>query len=247
MKIFDSHFHIIDPKYPLFENNGFLPESFTIQDYQDRVNKINIVGGAIVSGSFQKFDQEYLVNSLKLLGNNFYGVANIPIDISSKEIKRLNSSNIVAIRINLKRGDSTRLKELIKLSNSLLDKYNWHTELYVDSKNLKQLNSTLKNIHKFSIDHLGLSKEGLSSLYFWVEKGVKVKATGFGRLNFNPLPVLSKIYNINPKALMFGTDLPSTRAKYPFSFKDIKIIRDNFTVSEQENIFYKNSIEWYNK
>lgn len=24
MKIFDSHFHIINPKYPLFENNGYL-------------------------------------------------------------------------------------------------------------------------------------------------------------------------------------------------------------------------------
>ncbi len=33
MKIFDSHFHIIDPKYPLFENNGYLPPKFTIENY----------------------------------------------------------------------------------------------------------------------------------------------------------------------------------------------------------------------
>jgi len=247
MKVFDSHFHIIDPKYPLFENNGYTPENFTIPEYQDRMKDFKIIGGAVVSGSFQRFDQEYLVDSLKLLGENFFGVANIPLNINQRELDRLNDSNIVAIRINIKRGDSIKLKELIKLSNHLFDKYNWHTELYIDSKNLKQLNSTLKHIQKFSIDHLGLSREGLSDLYKWVEKGVKIKATGFGRLDFNPLPVLKKIYTINPKALMFGTDLPSTRAKTPFSFKDIELIKDNFSTAELENIFHKNSQDWYNR
>ncbi|MGK0387662.1 MAG: putative TIM-barrel fold metal-dependent hydrolase [Maribacter sp.] len=247
MKLFDSHFHIINPKYPLFENNGYLPPNFTIENYQETTKKLGITGGAIVSGSFQKFDQEYLVDSLGKLGENYFGVANIPIKMEQAELNILNKSNIVAVRFNLKRGGSEGINNLVKLSNRLLQKYNWHTELYVDSKDLKELNPILMKIPKFSIDHLGLSIKGISSLYHWAEKGVKIKATGFGRIDFAPIPIMKKIYNINPHSLMFGTDLPSTRAKNPFTVKDIKLIKENFTKHEQENIFYKNAEEWYIK
>ena len=247
MKIFDSHFHIINPKYPLFENNGYLPPDFTIQNYHEQTQNIEIIGGAIVSGSFQKFDQEYLTDSLNKLGGNYFGVANIPLEMGHEELDRLNRSNIVAVRFNLKRGGSESIHNLVKLSNCLFDKYNWHTELYVDSKDLKELNPILMEIPRFSIDHLGLSKNGIKELYYWAEKGVKIKATGFGRIDFDPLTIMKKIYSINPKSLMFGTDLPSTRAKAPFTMKDVELINNNFTELEQQNIFYKNAEEWYVK
>lgn len=44
MKIFDSHFHIINPKYPLFENNGYLPPDFTIKNYNEQTQNLEIVG-----------------------------------------------------------------------------------------------------------------------------------------------------------------------------------------------------------
>ncbi|WP_109436089.1 amidohydrolase [Aquimarina sp. AU119] len=247
MKIFDAHFHIINPDFPLVENNGYLPPAFTVENYKQQTKEFNSVGGAIVSGSFQAFDQEYLIHALQKVGNNYVGVANIPFNLADEELRRLQNSNIVAVRFNLKRGGSETIDKLPQLSNKLFDDYGWHTELYVDAKNLKELNPLLSKIQKFSIDHLGLSKEGLPELYAWVEKGVRVKATGFGRVNFNPIPVMRQIYDINPKALLFGTDLPSTRAKIPFSQKDINIIIDNFSMSEQENIFYKNAQQWYNK
>ena len=164
-----------------------------------------------------------------------------------EDLEKLNKSNIVGVRFNLKRVCSEGIDNLVELSNRLLDKYNWHTELYIDSKDLKELNPILMDIPKFSIDHLGLSKEGILSLYHWAEKGVKIKATGFGRINFDPITVMKKIYSINPNSLMFGTDLPSTRASIPFSIKDIELIKENFTELEQQNIFYRNSEEWYIK
>lgn len=245
MKIFDSHFHIINPKYPLFKNNGYLPPYFTIENYQEITKNLGIKGGAIVSGSFQKFDQEYLVDSLNKLGKNYFGVANIPMEMEQNDLDRLDKSNIVAVRFNLKRGGSENINNLVELSNRLFDKYNWHTELYLDSKNLKELNPILMKIPKFSIDHLGLSKEGVLDLFHWAEKGVKIKATGFGRIDFDPIPVLKKINEINPSALMFGTDLPSTRAKTSFTVKDIELIKENFTELEQENIFHNNAKEFY--
>lgn len=247
MKIFDSHFHIINPKFPLVENNGYLPPEFTAEDYINTTKKYNIQGGAVVSGSFQAFDQEYLMDALKTLGDNFFGVANIPASITDKELEVLNDANVVAVRFNVKRGGSEKIEHIEKLSNILFDKFGWHTELYIDSNDLKDLKSVLQNIPKFSIDHLGLSENGLEDLYFWVEKGTKVKASGFGRIDFNPIPVMKKIYEINPKALMFGTDLPSTRAKIPFSEKDVQLITDNFSTDELHHIFYQNALEWYSR
>ncbi len=72
MKIFDTHLHIINPTFPLYENQGYLPDAFTCEDYLHAVSDLNVVGGAIVSGSFQQFDQCYLIDALQNLGENFF-------------------------------------------------------------------------------------------------------------------------------------------------------------------------------
>ncbi|MHA7292125.1 hypothetical protein ACX80V_21180 [Arthrobacter sp. MDT3-24] len=56
-RIFDSHFHIIDSRFPLVRNNGYLPPEFTVSDYLRAVSDLGVTGGVVVSGSFQAFDQ----------------------------------------------------------------------------------------------------------------------------------------------------------------------------------------------
>jgi len=245
MKFFDAHFHIIDPDFPLVENQGYLPPAFSTETYLQETEAFEWVGGAIVSGSFQAFDSEYLVKAINKLGTNYVGVANIPADITEADLKRLHAAGVVAVRFNLNRGVADDPAQMVRLSNQLFQQYGWHTELYIDSRFLRDWAPCLSALAPFSIDHLGLSKEGLDDLYYWVEKGAKIKATGFGRIDFDPVPVMKKIYSINPEALLFGTDLPSTRAKIPFSYADIQLVRDNFSEVEQENIFYKNAQAWY--
>ena len=63
-KIFDSHLHIIDPRYPLLGNNEYTPQAFSTTNYLHLISNYNLLGGAIVSGSFQSFDQSYLVAAL---------------------------------------------------------------------------------------------------------------------------------------------------------------------------------------
>jgi hypothetical protein len=72
-RAFDAHLHIIDPSHPLIENNGYLPDPFTVTDYRARLQSlpdvgVEIAGGAVVSGSFQGFDQGYLIGALRELG-----------------------------------------------------------------------------------------------------------------------------------------------------------------------------------
>lgn len=61
--VFDAHLHIVDPRFPLVANQGFVPEPFTCDDYRRRTAGFNVIGGAVVAGSFQGDDQAWLLDA----------------------------------------------------------------------------------------------------------------------------------------------------------------------------------------
>ncbi|GAA0538159.1 amidohydrolase family protein [Chitinophaga japonensis] len=243
--IFDAHFHIIDPRFPLVPNQGYLPPAFTVADYLSRVQSLNVKGGAVVSGSFQAFDQQYLVDALRALGPGFAGVTQVPADIPDKDIRELDAAGVRAVRFNVQRGGSEGVQHLERLARRVYDLAGWHTELYIDSRALKHLLPQLKNLPAMSIDHLGLSKEGLPYLLELVAHGARVKATGFSRCDFDVAEVMKAIVAINPAALMFGTDLPSTRAPQPFRDEDAALVKEHFPEDTASRILYRNAKAFY--
>lgn len=247
MQIFDAHFHIIDYDFPIKENQGYLPPSYVVSDYQQEAADFDIVGGAIVSGSFQGFDQTYLLKALKQMGPTYCGVTQLPATTSDEEIIHLHNNGVKALRFNIKRGGAEDLSQLDYFARRVYDLVGWHSELYIDAKNIPDIASTIESLPAVSIDHLGLSEEGLPHLLKLVDIGVRVKATGFGRVSLNASHVLHKIYDINPDALMFGTDLPSTRAQRPFEYRDIKLINQLFNEKAANKILYSNAQQWYFK
>lgn len=223
-KIFDTHLHIIDPRFPLVPNNGYLPGEFTCADYLERMMPYRLAGGAVVSGSFQVFDQTYLLDALVKLGPTFVGVTQLPASVTDEEIINLDKAGVRAVRFNLKRGGSEEVRHIDRLARRVHDLAKWHVELYVDSKDLSELYETLLALPAVSIDHLGISKAGFGTLLKLVEHGARVKATGFGRVDFDVAKALQDIYAANPDSLMFGTDLPSTRAPRPYLDEDVDIL-----------------------
>lgn len=245
IKIFDSHLHIINPDFPLYENQGFKPEPFTTRDYLSKLNQYNLTGGAIVSGSFQKQDQTYLIDALEKLGPNFVGVTQLLSNTSDEEILSLHRSGVRAVRFNLKRGGSENTSKLSEFSNRVYDLAGWHIELYVDSSDLDDLYPTLISLPSISIDHLGLSKVGFKTLLKLAEKGAKVKATGFGRIDFSPELAVLELFSANPECLMFGTDLPSTRAPRPFDNADVSKIIETLGEKNAAKVLYTNARKFY--
>ena len=226
VKIFDGHMHIIDNRFPLVENNGFLPDEFTTEQYLASTKTFDLIGGAVVSGSFQAFDQTYLLDALKKLGPSFVGVTQLPATVTDQEVIKLNDAGVRAVRFNVKRGGSEELKHLEEMAKRVYELASWHVELYIDSSALEPLEGQLLSLPAVSIDHLGLSGQGLGTLLRLAEKGIKVKATGFGRVDFDVKKALQDIYSANPEALIFGTDRPSTRAPRPYSDSDIFVVLD---------------------
>ncbi|MGW0039931.1 amidohydrolase family protein [Gordonia sp. NPDC003376] len=244
-RVFDAHLHIIDPRFPLIENNGYLPPAFTVADYRARIAHLGIDGGAVVSGSFQAFDQRYLVAALQALGPGYVGVTQIPADASDAEILELDRHGVRAVRFNARRGGSADLAELDRLARRVHDLAGWHTELYIDSQALPDLSAVLRSLPAISVDHLGLSAQGLSHLLHLVESGARVKATGFGRIDVDPSTAIRQIMAVNPQALVVGTDLPSTRARRPFEDSDVDLIRDVVGDNHIDDVFWNNAALLY--
>ena len=244
-QLFDAHCHIIDKAYPLIPNNGYVPDFFSVDDYLARTRELGVVGGAVVSGSFQGFDQTYLIAALKRLGAGFVGVTQLPASVTDAELEALNQHGVRALRFNLKRGGSEQLDQLESLAKRVYDCVGWHSELYIDARELAPLHQRLLRLPALSIDHLGLSHEGLSALLRLAEHGVRIKACGFGRVDFDVPQVLQDIHAANPNALMFGTDLPSTRAPRTFENNDIDIVVNALGESGAQKALWQNARDFY--
>ena len=244
-RLFDSHLHIIDPRFPLVPNDGYLPEPFTGDDYLRRMRGYDLAGGAVVSGSFQAFDQTYLTDALVRLGPGFVGVTQLPATVSDGELRVLDRAGVRAVRFNLRRGGSEEAGQLDRMARRVHELVGWHVELYVDSRELDGLSPTLAALPAVSIDHLGLSRAGFPTLLRLVERGIRVKATGFGRVDFDVRDALRALYAANPEALMFGTDLPSTRAPRPYGDDDLALVVDTLGEEAARRVLYGNAVAFY--
>jgi predicted TIM-barrel fold metal-dependent hydrolase len=244
-RFFDSHLHIIDVRFPLVVNQGYLPPLFTVENYRARTAHFRVLGGAVVTASFQGFDQLYLAAALQELGPRFVGVTQLPATAADEEILELDNLGVRAVRFNLYRGGSADLENLETLARRVYELAGWHVELYIDARNLPDLLPHLLALPRVSIDHLGLTRAGLPHLLKLVEQGASVKATGFGRCDFAVPEVLRAIYAANPRALIFGTDLPSTRAQRPFEDADVDLVIRALGEEGGRRVLYENAFKLY--
>ncbi|MFE3328894.1 amidohydrolase family protein [Streptomyces sp. NPDC059176] len=241
---FDAHFHVIDRRFPLFENDGYLPGEFTVQQYLDRTAALGVVGGAVVSGSFQRFDQTCLLDALDRLGPGFVGVTQIPYDLPDEEVARLADRGVRGVRFNLRRGGAVGVERLDALARRIHHVAGMHIELYVDARDLPELAGTLAVLPAVSVDHLGLHADGLPHLLALVERGVRVKASGFGRVELDVLHAIRAVLEVDPTALMVGSDLPSTRARRPFVDSDLDVVAEA-AAEHLDGVMYDNAASFY--
>jgi hypothetical protein len=90
-----------------------------------------------------------------------------------------------------------------------------------------------------------MTRDGYPALLRLVEKGVKVKATGFGRVQLDVPTALREISAVDPSALIFGTDLPGTRAERPFEEADTDVIVETLGETLADRVLHENATSWY--
>jgi predicted TIM-barrel fold metal-dependent hydrolase len=142
------------------------------------------------------------------------GVVELDAGVTDEEIRALDVAGVRAVRFNLRRGGT--LDE--RLALRAYEVAGWHTEVYADGATLAALEDRLRELPRLSVDHLGLDAAAVPVLQ---RLGCMVKATGFGRVE---LDVEAALRALNPDKLLFGTDLPGTRAPRPFEPADLELV-----------------------
>jgi predicted TIM-barrel fold metal-dependent hydrolase len=244
-QIFDAHCHIIDKRYPIIENQGYTPPSFTLADYREQTEPLGITSGAIVSGSFHGNDQSYLRALLPQMGPRWVGITQVPQNVSDSEIASLASIRVRGLRFNIFRGRIDSVDDIVALANRAYSVGQWHAEIYADAAALRPHVAKLSKLPQIVIDHMGMTEQGLPVILDLVDAGAKIKVTGFGRVNMNVAKALEIISARNQNALMFGTDLPSTRAKRPFEPADIQLVRNVLGATVSEKVLWSNAVGLY--
>jgi predicted TIM-barrel fold metal-dependent hydrolase len=244
-RLFDSHCHIIDHRFPIVPNQGYTPPHFPLEEYLARAKPLGIVAGAIVSGSFQAEDQTYLMDILPKLGLAWAGVTQIPNDCPDVEIARLGKLGVRAVRFNVFRGRIDSVDDIVALATRAHSVAGWHSEMYVDAAALAPHVDKLSKLPQLCVDHLGMTEAGVPMLLDLVAAGCKVKATGFGRVKLDVPKTLEAIARKNPNALVFGSDMPSTRAARPFEAADIDLVERVLGWELAQKAFWDNPLALY--
>jgi predicted TIM-barrel fold metal-dependent hydrolase len=204
-----------------------------------------VQGGAVVCGSFQGFDQTYLRAALGALGPGWVGVTQVPAGISDRDIQDLAAGGVRALRFNMLRGRIDSVNELLVLATRAYAAGGWHAEIYADAASLRPHVGRLARLPQLVIDHLGMTTEGLPVVLDLVAAGAKVKASGFGRVKLDVVRVLEAIAAKEASALVFGSDIPSTRAARPFRPQDIELVEQVLGPELAARVFWDNAIELY--
>jgi predicted TIM-barrel fold metal-dependent hydrolase len=132
-RLFDSHCHIIDHRFPIVANQGYTPPHFPLEDYLTQAMPLGVVAGAVVSGSFQAEDQTYLMDILPKLGPAWVGVTQIPNDYPDVEIAKLGKLGVRAVRFNVFRGRIDSVDDIVALATRVHSVAGWHSEIYADA------------------------------------------------------------------------------------------------------------------
>jgi predicted TIM-barrel fold metal-dependent hydrolase len=181
---------------------------------------------------------------LATLGPTFVGVSNIAETTSDDELLRLAEAGVRGVRFNLYRGASEQIEGISSLGRRAWDVAGMHVEFYLDASDLVELEPVIAALPKVSIDHLGMTSVHRDVLLRLVSHGVRVKATGFGRVELDVASTVREIHKENPEALMFGTDLPSTRARVPFHPDDVELLAD-LLAEDASLALYDNGARFY--
>lgn len=220
--MFDAHFHVFDPAFPLIANQGYLPGHFTAAEYRARVASLGVVGGAVVAASTQGSDPAPLLAAARALGPRFVAVAEADPARDDAALAALAAAGVRGIRFNLHRSPVWTIETMLTHARRAAV-HGLHAEIYTDAATLAPHLEALATL-RIVIDHLGMTGAGLPVTCDLARAGAKVKATGFGRVRLDPARAIEAIAKAAPDALMAATDLPSTRADRPFKDGDIALI-----------------------
>tara|TARA_X000000950_G_scaffold7763_1_gene8504 strand:+ start:1916 stop:2809 length:894 start_codon:yes stop_codon:yes gene_type:complete len=225
----DTHVHIFESQFPLFEGRGYNPPNSTLEDLIHLHTTLGVDRVVFTQPSVYGVDNSAILKGMNLLNekvaNKARGVCAIKMDASEASLQELHDQGIRGVRLNLdnKGGMPLELTEISKLEDKIKG-FGWHLEYLFPGKDIVELEPVLSNASvPVSIGHFayqpataGINADGFKTLLRLVKDGnTWIKISGANRVSETDLPpyddvlpMARALVEANPDNVMWGTDWP---------------------------------------
>lgn len=226
----DCHHHIYDAGRfkPVRENAGFQPNG-RVEEYRLLQRRLGLTRDIIVTPLPYAGDNRVTLDAIKRLGPNARGVALLRSDVTDSELRQLTDGGIRGVRFsmgNAALGSSNAVADIEPLTKRV-EKFGWHTQIYMRGDQIAQLESTLNRIPTpIVFDHLGnVGAQGTKHPAFpiirrlmdkgrtWVKlSGAYITPTGTTNDYRIATTVAKAFVGAAPERLVWGSDWPHPSA-----------------------------------
>ena len=220
----DCHAHVLGPpeKYPYVAQRSYTPPAALLEDYMALHRVLGIERAVIVQPSVHGTDNQVTLDGIAGYGPNARGIAVVDVDVTDKELERLNDGGIRGVRLNLLFGGGVGLHTLEPLARRIVD-LGWHVQLLLDARNMVELAPRLRKLPvSVVVDHMGhmhtehgIDHPGFQALLDLVRDGVCwVKVSGNYRISSegppyrDAIPFAHALIEAAPQHMVWGTDWP---------------------------------------
>ena len=238
----DCHHHIYDAGRfkPVRENAGFQPNG-RVEEYRLLQRRLGLTRDIIVTPLPYAGDNRVTLDAIKRLGPNARGVALLRPDVTDAELHQLTDGGIRGVRFsmgNAALGSSNTVADIEPLTNRV-EKFGWHTQIYMRGDQIAELESTLTRIATpIVFDHLGnFGEQGTKHAAFtiirrlidkgrtWVKlSGAYITPTGITSDYRTATTVAQAFVAAAPERMVWGSDWPHPSADIKSKPDDAKLL-----------------------
>ena len=220
----DTHVHIIDPRFPLVAAPVYQPPLATVADYQSVQRRLGLGRVLVVQSSTHGTDHSCLLDALSQLGPGARGVAMVDASVKDAELRRLSAGGVRAARFLMTPGGVVNWDEAARLAARVVAA-GWVVNLQIRGDTLLERFDTIARLPgPVVIDHMGNfgpiapeapSVQGLLRLLdtgrVWVKLSAPYAGGRMGPFPYGPAsPLARALVRHAPDRLMWGSDWPHT-------------------------------------
>ncbi|KAI8959740.1 hypothetical protein F5Y11DRAFT_367867 [Daldinia sp. FL1419] len=158
----DSHVHILDPKYPLSENAQYKPHGHIFCDWEHFRESVGIPNAVFVQPSVYGNDNSCLLDALRILGpHRSRGVVTFdPATTPSYILQQWDELGVRGVRINLqsvgKVMEEDELAKTLRMYATAIHSFGWVIQIYLPMQMVPLLESIVPELGVIiCIDHMG--------------------------------------------------------------------------------------------
>ncbi|HZL32020.1 MAG TPA: amidohydrolase family protein [Pseudolabrys sp.] len=222
----DAHFHVLGPKaiYPFASTTTIDPGDATKEMLFALHAKLGIERGVFVQSAVHGMDNRVVEDALAATSGKYLGVALLPPDVGSDELRRLDGLGFRGVRYNFMRHlhQSATLDDVMALTARLADA-RWHLQIHMDGSFIADMAPALaRSPVAVVIDHIGRIDAGLGldqapftelmrlmqNEKFWVKVSGIDRITRTGPPYADAIPFARQLVTEFPDRVVWGTDWP---------------------------------------